>query len=82
MAYKKSKTKGGAEANVDKQFRAEEDARHLEAAAQIRGDESRHQAAMRHLKKKACGMQDAVDLEEKVKKGLAEAFPKGEVDNG
>jgi hypothetical protein len=78
-----AKTKlGGATANTPDDFQAQDDARHLEEAANIRGDASRHQAAMRHMKKKHKGLQNAVDMETKVKKGLAAAFPKGPVDNG
>jgi hypothetical protein len=72
---KKSSTLGGATANVDDKFRAEEDARHLEAAAEIRGDNERHQKAMRCLVSKKKNLMQAVDMEAKVKKGLREAFP-------
>jgi hypothetical protein len=67
---------GGATANVDDDFRAEEDARALTSAQEIRLDEKRHQRALKHMTKKAGSVQAAVDLENKVKKGLAAAFPK------
>jgi hypothetical protein len=80
---KKTQTLGGATANTPDKFQAEDDARHLEAAAEIRGNSSRHQAALRHMKTKGKGLMSAVDLEAKVKKGLATAFPKDkEIDNG
>jgi hypothetical protein len=52
------------------------DARHLTAAQGIRLDEKRHQAALKHMKKKAGSIQGMLDMEAKVKKGLAAAFPK------
>ena len=74
------KTKlGGATANVPDDFQAEEDARHLHEAAKVRGDDKRHKAALNHLKKKSSDIQSAVDMETKVRKGLAAAFPKDAV---
>jgi hypothetical protein len=67
---------GGATANVSKEFQAEADAQHLTEAQGIRLDEKRHQAALKHMKKKSGSIQGAVDMEMKVKKGLAAAFPK------
>jgi hypothetical protein len=69
-------TLGGATANVSDDFQAEQDAHHLTKAQEIRLDEKRHQAALKHLKAKAGSIQGAVDMEAKVKKGLAAAFPK------
>jgi hypothetical protein len=66
---------GGAVANTPDDFRAEEDARHLTEAQNIRLDEKRHQCALKHMKKKAGSIQGAVDMEAKVKEGLAKAFP-------
>jgi hypothetical protein len=72
-----AKTKlGGATANVPDDYQAEDDARHLTTAQEIRLDEKRHQAAMRHMKKKSGSIQATVDLEAKVKKGLKAAFPR------
>ena len=61
-------------------YQTEDDARHLEAAAEVRGDSKRHGAAITHLKKKVKTTTGTVALEAKVKKGLAAAFPpdKGE----
>jgi hypothetical protein len=67
---------GGATANVPDDFQAEDDARHLTEAQTIRLDAKRHQAALRHMKKKAGSIQGAVDMEAKAKTGLAKAFPK------
>jgi hypothetical protein len=74
----KNKTMGGATANTPDDFQAEDDARHLTTAQEIRLDEKRHQAALKHMKKKAGSVQAAVDMETKVKAGLAKAFPKGD----
>jgi hypothetical protein len=71
---------GGATANTPDDFQAEDDARHLTEAQNIRLDEKRHQAALKHMKKKAGSIQAAVDLEAKVKKGLDAAFPKSKED--
>jgi hypothetical protein len=73
----KKTTLGGATANVPDDFQAEDDARHLTLAQEIRMNEKRHQAALKHMKQKSGSVQAAVDMEEKVKKGLAGAFPKG-----
>jgi len=66
---------GGATADTPDDFQAEDDARHLTEAQNIRLDEKRHQAALKHMKKKAGSIQGAVDMETKVKEGLAKAFP-------
>jgi hypothetical protein len=71
-----AKELGGATANVNKDFRAKMDAGALTRAQEIRLDEKRHQNAMKHLKGKAGSVAAAVAMEEKVKKGLSEAFPK------
>jgi hypothetical protein len=73
---KKTDKLGGATANMDDDFKAEQDASALTNAQEIRLDEKRHQAALKHMKKKSGSVQAAVDMEEKVKKGLAAAFPK------
>lgn len=67
---------GGATANVNTDFRARMDAHALTQAQNIRLDEKRHQAALKHMKKKAGSVLAAADMEVKVKKGLAAAFPK------
>jgi hypothetical protein len=74
----KKETEGGATANVGSDFRAKMDAYALQKAQGIRLDEKRHQCALKHMKKKSGSIQAAVDLEHKVKKGLAAAFPKDE----
>jgi hypothetical protein len=61
---------------VDEKWQAEDDGRTLTRAQEIRLDEKRHKAALGHLKKQATASSSAVDLEIKVKKGLAAAFPK------
>ena len=66
---------GGATANVDDKFQAEDDARHLTEAAKIRQDAKRHKLALNHMKKKASDIQSSVDMEKKAAKGLAAAFP-------
>lgn len=70
---KKNPTPTAAEPKED--FQAEEDARALTSAQEIRLDEKRHQCALKCMKKKSGSIQAAVDMEEKVKKGLAAAFP-------
>lgn len=67
--------KGGATANVSAPFQAEDDARALTNAQEVRIDEKRHQGAIKHLKGKAGSVQAAIKMEEKVKKGLKAAFP-------
>jgi hypothetical protein len=73
----KKQALGGATADTPDDFQAEDDARHLTEAQNVRLNEKRHQAALKHMKKKAGSIQAAVDLETKVKKGLAAAFPAG-----
>ena len=72
---KKPQTLGGATANVDEKFQAEEDGRALSRAQEIRLDSKRHQKALKHMAKSASDIQATVDREQKAKKGLAEAFP-------
>jgi hypothetical protein len=66
----------GTQSSPDEKYRTEEDARHLERAAEVRADAKRHKAAMKHLKGKMGSLKGAMDMETKVKKGLAAAFPK------
>jgi hypothetical protein len=60
--------------NVNPDYQAESDASALTRAQEIRDDETRHQAALRHLKKQAGNSKKTISVE-KVKKGLAAAFP-------
>lgn len=66
----------------DEHYQAQGDARSLEEAQEVRGDDKRHKNAMAHLKKKADDTKKAVENEAKVKKGLAAAFPKDGDDTG
>ena len=72
---------GGATANVDDKFQAEDDARHLTEAGKIRTDARRHKAALNHMKKKASDIQSSVDMEKKAAAGLKKAFPSDAEDN-
>jgi hypothetical protein len=72
---------GGATANVNDDFTAEQDAHHLTEAAKIRTDAKRHKAALNHMKKKASDIQSSVDMEKKAAAGLKKAFPADDESN-
>jgi len=72
----KKKHDGPAQSTVDKNYQAEDDARTLTRAQEVRGDSKRHTCAMECLKKQNYAAKCALDMEAKVKKGLAAAFPK------
>lgn len=58
--------------SMDKDYQAESDARTLTEAEKVRGDGKRHTAACKKLKEQA----RVAEMEAKIKKGLAAAFPK------
>jgi hypothetical protein len=60
--------------SMDKDYQADDDARTLTRAEEVRQDGKRHTAACKKLKEQA----RVAEMEAKVKKGLASAFPKGE----
>lgn len=59
-------------ASMDKDWQADSDARTLTDAEKVRGDNKRHTAACKKLKEQA----RVAEMEAKIKKGLAAAFPK------
>ena len=68
-----------AQATVDKDWEAEDDARTLSRSSEIRNDTKRYERAMKCLKKQHQAAMDAVSLEQRVKKGLKGAFSKKEM---
>ena len=67
-----------APASVDPKWQAEDDARSLTRAQEVRCDCKRHKAACNHLKKQAKDAKGALSLEQKVAKGLKEVFSDSE----
>ena len=66
---------GDMPANSSSHYDAEDDARHLTHAGEVRADPKRHKMALAHLRHEAEAKNKTVAMESKVKKGLSEAFP-------
>jgi hypothetical protein len=63
---------------MDDKYQAEDDARTLTRAQEVRQDAKRHKRAMEHLNKQATTNKQAADLEKKVSKALKTAFTEEE----